>query len=136
MHSSKNYIGNAALNFWKWALKLDDQIPIQPEGLGPRSKLAEHKEIDQQYSNYIFCFSWITFFCSLISFFLAIYCMTLYDNVCIAQGDSGGPLMHRVNGTFYLTGIVSFGVRCAESGFPGVFTRVTNYIDWIVDNVK
>ncbi|XP_050433881.1 uncharacterized protein LOC126841436 [Adelges cooleyi] len=47
------------------------------------------------------------------------------------QGDSGGPLMSPIKGQYYLSGIVSFGIKCAEPGYPGVYTRVTHYIDWI-----
>ncbi|XP_046639878.1 trypsin alpha-3-like [Daphnia pulicaria] len=43
------------------------------------------------------------------------------------QGDSGGPLL--VGGV--QGGITSFGYGCADSKFPGVYTRVSNYVDWI-----
>ncbi|XP_061393057.1 trypsin-1-like [Musca vetustissima] len=43
------------------------------------------------------------------------------------SADSGGPLV--CDDT--LVGIVSFGVGCAKPGFPGVYTNVAYYIDWI-----
>lgn len=51
------------------------------------------------------------------------------------QGDSGGPLMFPKETTFYLIGIVSFGFRCAEAGFPGVYTRITAFLDFIQSNM-
>ncbi|KAF2882708.1 hypothetical protein ILUMI_23441 [Ignelater luminosus] len=49
------------------------------------------------------------------------------------SGDSGGPLV--VDDVQY--GIVSWSVKpCAREGYPGVFTRVPNYIDWINDKKK
>ena len=43
------------------------------------------------------------------------------------QGDSGGPLMVENR----LLGIVSWGAGCAQDGYPGVYTKVQNYANWI-----
>lgn len=59
------------------------------------------------------------------------------DNEDTCQGDSGGPLFGRYgpNRTSILMGITSWGIGCAIDGFPGVYTKVGNYVDWIYNNI-
>jgi trypsin len=45
------------------------------------------------------------------------------------QGDSGGPLMTDDRST--LVGLTSWGFGCADPDYPGVYTQVSHYIDWI-----
>ncbi|CAG2106276.1 unnamed protein product [Medioppia subpectinata] len=52
------------------------------------------------------------------------------------QGDSGGPLALAIDGKWYELGIVSFGYKCAEPGYPGIYTRVQNFMNWIQMNIK
>ncbi|XP_011151335.1 proclotting enzyme isoform X1 [Harpegnathos saltator] len=52
------------------------------------------------------------------------------------QGDSGGPLMLRIEGRWTQIGIVSFGNKCGEPGYPGVYTRVSEFVEWLRNKIK
>jgi len=53
------------------------------------------------------------------------------------SGDSGGPLVvNRDDGRSMLWGIVSWGIGCGTAGRPGVYTRVSQFVDWINDKMK
>lgn len=71
-------------------------------------------------------------------------CNTAYNNIigddqiCAGetdkdscQGDSGGPLTGVENGNKIILGIVSFGRSCGEKRFPGIYTRITVFHEWI-----
>mmetsp|Transcript_26075 Transcript_26075/g.60544 ORF Transcript_26075/g.60544 Transcript_26075/m.60544 type:complete len:571 (-) Transcript_26075:218-1930(-) len=53
------------------------------------------------------------------------------------QGDAGGPLI--VPGATatddLLVGINSFGIGCADPNFPGIYTRVSFFEEWIQDQI-
>ena len=55
------------------------------------------------------------------------------------SGDSGGPLMAtpRFGPPYHVVGVVSFGVpRCGTGNVPGVYARVSEYLNWSMDNMR
>ena len=54
------------------------------------------------------------------------------------MGDSGGSLLsNELSPRYSIIGITSFGGNeCASSEFPGVYTSVPNYLDWIAQQLK
>jgi len=52
------------------------------------------------------------------------------------QGDSGGSICLPVGDKYYQLGVVSWGKGCAQPKSPGVYTRVSEQLDWINQNAK
>ncbi|XP_053617359.1 trypsin, alkaline C-like [Plodia interpunctella] len=46
-------------------------------------------------------------------------------------GDSGGPLIYKG----LVVGLVSYGYSCGHKYYPGVYTKVSSYTDWIIKTV-
>ena len=60
--------------------------------------------------------------------------MTLNKDSC--SGDAGGPVICSKSHEYYgheleLKGLVSWGLGCGAPGYPGVYTKVFPFIDWI-----
>ncbi|XP_072029649.1 uncharacterized protein [Amphiura filiformis] len=53
------------------------------------------------------------------------------------QGDSGGPLVCQgFDDVWHLVGVTSFGYGCGRPNTPGVYARVSQYINFIEDTIK
>ncbi|KAM6918882.1 vitamin K-dependent protein C [Xenentodon cancila] len=70
-----------------------------------------------------------------------MYPHVLSDNVLCAgilgksidacEGDSGGPMVTLYRKTWFLVGLVSWGDGCGLEDKLGIYTKVSNYNDWI-----
>ena len=57
-------------------------------------------------------------------------------SLLLFPGDSGGPIYLWSNSRAYLIGVVSRGKDCALFNHPGIYTRITKQLPWILQNIK
>ncbi|CAG9855502.1 unnamed protein product [Phyllotreta striolata] len=72
----------------------------------------------------------------IISTMLCSGVLTGGHDTCL--GDSGGPLVVTKKGNmcqFFVVGITSFGKLCGQRNTPAIYTRVSEYVDWIEERV-
>nr|XP_039260115.1 serine protease 30-like isoform X1 [Styela clava] len=57
-----------------------------------------------------------------------------HEDTC--AGDSGGPLLCIQNERYFLHGLTSYGTTpCGQHNKPGVYTRMADFYDWVMENM-
>ena len=67
-----------------------------------------------------------------------LYFPPLTDSYFFLQGDSGGPLLTApdASGSRACVGVVSSGIGCGRPNLPGLYTRVSRFVDWILTQMR
>ncbi|NWQ78836.1 PROC protein, partial [Columbina picui] len=60
---------------------------------------------------------------------------SLGDRKDSCSGDSGGPMITKYRNTWFLVGLVSWGEGCGRKGKFGVYTKVSQYLEWIQHHI-
>ena len=63
-------------------------------------------------------------------------CLLQCPQLYLTQGDGGGPLVCQSSQSWYLAGVVSWGVGCGEKDVPGVYMKTSSYYRWIRDKIS
>ncbi|KAM6127538.1 vitamin K-dependent protein C [Phoenicopterus ruber ruber] len=61
---------------------------------------------------------------------------SLGDKKDSCSGDSGGPMITKYKDTWFLVGLVSWGEGCGQKEKFGVYTKVSQYLEWIQHHIE
>lgn len=97
-------------------------------------KTVPLSECNTTYYNHALSRNWAAFRSGLDRSYYCAADPNEMSDTC--EGDSGGPLQtirqHLDLST--VVGVVATGVKCGNN-FPGIYTRVAHFIDWIESHV-
>ncbi|XP_055384260.1 uncharacterized protein LOC129613938 isoform X2 [Condylostylus longicornis] len=66
-----------------------------------------------------------------------MFCAGYLDGkVDACDGDSGGPMVCTEGDSEVLYGITSWGLRCGSENKPGVYVKISEYLDWIKNKIN
>jgi trypsin len=121
---------NYNINYKK--LYMDQKVNALGIGLynNDKEELSHSLRIGELYLLNDIYFPYFNNFRDIDSTFLAYNLKNLTnseDNIDTCQGDSGGPII--INNT--IIGITSWGYECAQDNYPGVYTYVPYFLNWI-----
>uniref|UniRef100_A0A1Q3FQ98 Putative trypsin-like serine protease n=1 Tax=Culex tarsalis TaxID=7177 RepID=A0A1Q3FQ98_CULTA len=115
-------------------------------GLGDTHKMAEIlQEATLAAVEYETCLkSHPTHFQKLLSDEKSSYCAGNQNQTNVCSGDSGGGMYYNINGSWYIRGLVSAGVRPVDNSACNpkeyvIFSDIPYYLEWITnhqENVK
>ncbi|XP_064472217.1 trypsin alpha-3-like isoform X2 [Ornithodoros turicata] len=94
--------------------------------VSPYLQFTTQTFMDQEY-----CFKKLGSEYYNVSTMLCAYKAT-YD---ACQGDSGGGILVPFTNRFYIVGIISFGVGCGDVRYPGAYSNVQAFRNWLTTKV-
>ncbi|NXT76421.1 FA10 factor, partial [Zapornia atra] len=53
------------------------------------------------------------------------------DGKDACRGDGGGPHVTQYSGTYFVTGVISWGEGCGRQGKYGVYTNLSKFLPWV-----
>ncbi|KAL3876033.1 hypothetical protein ACJMK2_033920 [Sinanodonta woodiana] len=66
----------------------------------------------------------------------SVLCASAVNGKDSCWGDSGGPLFCHHDNQWTQAGIISLGYTCGDAAFPGIYTKVAYYYDWIENKIR
>jgi len=63
------------------------------------------------------------------SYIICNFCFRYILDACL--GDSGGPVLYWTGRYWEQVGVVSYTYHCGRAGYPGIYTRISPYWEWM-----